>query len=73
MAQATTSQPQAQPKIGYLFGQKLAKSLSPLFHGTVYKHFGLPWEQQRLDSANISEFLALTQQPDFYGAFLLPP
>lgn len=58
-----------QPKVGYLFGQKLAKSLSPLFHGTVYKHFGLPWEQQRLDSANIAEFLELTQQPDFYGTF----
>jgi quinate dehydrogenase len=54
-------------KIGYLFGQKIAASLSPLLHQTIYDNIGLRWEQQRLDSADILAFLELAKAPNFYG------
>jgi quinate dehydrogenase len=52
---------------GYLFGQKLAASMSPLLHATVYRELGLQWEQIRLDSADMDLFLQLIQHPKFYG------
>jgi hypothetical protein len=54
-------------KVGYLFGQKIAASLSPLLHQTIYDNIGLRWEQHRLDSADIPAFLELAKAPDFYG------
>jgi quinate dehydrogenase len=52
---------------GYLFGKKLAASMSPLLHSTVYRELGLPWGQIRLDSADIDSFLRLIRHPKFYG------
>lgn len=54
-------------KVGYLFGKKITNSLSPPFHQAVYDHFHLDWEQLRLDSADIDEFLRLAKHHDFYG------
>lgn len=64
------SEPQPEKhreKVGYLFGKKITHSLSPPFHQAVYDYFHLNWEQLRLDSADIDEFLRLTRQPNFYG------
>jgi quinate dehydrogenase len=52
---------------GYLFGQKLTHSLSPLLHKTIYGELGLNWEQVRLDSADMPLFLNLIRHPNFYG------
>lgn len=54
-------------KHGFLFGQKLAASMSPLLHSVVYKNLGLNWEQIRLDSTDMNLFLRLIQHPKFYG------
>ncbi|ORY70368.1 quinate dehydrogenase [Pseudomassariella vexata] len=58
---------------GYLFGQKIAASMSPLFHKTIYQALGLPWEQVLLDSADIPQFLELIKDPKFYGASVTMP
>ena len=55
---------------GYLFGQKLAASMSPALHQVVYRELGLKWDQIRLDTADIDLFLRLIQHPDFYGSFV---
>ena len=52
---------------GYLFGQKLTASLSPLLHDVVYQEIGLNWGQVRLDSTDMDLFLQLRQDPKFYG------
>lgn len=54
-------------KHGYLFGQKLTASMSPLLHDIVYKNIGLNWAQSRLDSTDMDLFLKLRQHPKFYG------
>ncbi|KAI1499016.1 hypothetical protein F5X99DRAFT_391418 [Biscogniauxia marginata] len=58
---------------GYLFGQKIAASMSPLFHGTIFAELGLKWEQLRLDSADIPHFLALIRDPKCFGASVTMP
>ncbi|KAL6862528.1 Quinate dehydrogenase [Amphichorda felina] len=58
---------------GYLFGQKITHSWSPFFHSVIYQHLGLPWGQERLDSADVALFLQLVQHPDFYGASVTMP
>lgn len=58
---------------GYLFGQKLAASMSPLLHETVYRELGLRWEQIRLDSQDMDLFLQLIRHPQFYGKYLHSP
>lgn len=57
---------------GYLFGQKLTASLSPLLHDVVYQNLGLDWAQVRLDSTDMDLFLRLRQHPRFYGQVHLP-
>jgi len=57
---------------GFLFGQKLAASMSPLLHDVVYRDLGLNWEQIRLDSTDMDLFLRLRQDPRFYGPFKIP-
>lgn len=52
---------------GYLFGQHIDASLSPIFHQTIYNALGLKWEQFRLDSADIPAFLNLIKDPKCYG------
>lgn len=52
---------------GYLFGQKLTASMSPLLHEVVYCELGLRWEQIRLDSTDMDRFLKLIRHPKFYG------
>lgn len=54
-------------KHGFLFGKKLAASMSPLLHDVVYRGIGLNWEQIRLDSTDMDLFLRLIQHPKFYG------
>ena len=54
---------------GYLFGQKLAASMSPALHQVVYRELGLKWDQMRLDTADMDLFLRLIQHPKFYGSF----
>lgn len=58
---------------GYLFGQKITNSWSPLLHGVIYEHLGLNWGQVRLDSTDILSFLKLAHHPQFYGEFLCAP
>ncbi|KAI8723085.1 Shikimate-dh-N domain-containing protein [Fusarium sp. LHS14.1] len=58
---------------GYLFGKKLANSLSPFLHNVIYQDLELRWGQVRLDSADIPSFLKLAQHPDFYGASVTMP
>lgn len=57
---------------GYLFGQKLTASLSPLLHDVVYQNLGLNWAQCRLDSTDMDLFLKLRQHPKFYGKARFP-
>ena len=54
-------------KHGFLFGEKLAASMSPLLHSVVYKNLGLNWEQIRLDSTDMDLLLRLIRHPKFYG------
>ncbi|KFA69942.1 hypothetical protein S40285_03926 [Stachybotrys chlorohalonatus IBT 40285] len=58
---------------GYLFGQHITHSLSPLLHDVVYQSLGLRWGQVRLDSADVPHFLQLAQHPSFYGASVTMP
>ncbi|KAF9869681.1 hypothetical protein CkaCkLH20_12868 [Colletotrichum karsti] len=58
---------------GYLFGQKITHSLSPLLHSTIYEGIGLKWEQMRLDSADMAMFLELIKHPKFYGSSVTMP
>ncbi|KAI5917922.1 hypothetical protein F4810DRAFT_629552 [Camillea tinctor] len=58
---------------GYLFGQKIAASMSPLLHGTIYAELGLKWEQLRLDSADIPRFLELIKDPRCFGSSVTMP
>ncbi|KAL1873488.1 Quinate dehydrogenase [Diaporthe australafricana] len=60
-------------KHGYLFGQKITASLSPLLHDVVYQEIGLNWAQVRLDSTDMDLFLQLRQHPNFYGAAVTMP
>lgn len=75
----TTTTPAVLPQVaqlerhGYLFGQKIAASMSPLFHKTIYEELGLDWEQFRLDSSDIAAFLELIKHPKFYGASVTMP
>ncbi|KXJ87403.1 putative quinate dehydrogenase [Microdochium bolleyi] len=75
--QTVTAQPSLaagpEQKHGFLFGTKLAASLSPMFHGTIYKDLGLPWEQHRLESSDIPAFLELLQEPNVYGSAVTMP
>lgn len=59
---------------GYLFGHPIAHSMSPLLHQTVYDNLGLNWSQVPLDSTDMSLFLNLIKDPQFYGVhtFRLP-
>lgn len=54
-------------KHGFLFGTKLAASMSPLLHDVVYQGLGLNWQQIRLDSTDMDLFLSLIRDPRFYG------
>jgi len=54
-------------KVGYLFGDPIAHSLSPLFHQTVFDSLGLNWSQQLLESLDIPHFLTLIQKPQCFG------
>ncbi|GAB1317335.1 Quinate dehydrogenase [Madurella fahalii] len=58
---------------GFLFGTKLAASMSPLLHGVVYQGLGLNWEQIRFDSTDMDLFLSLIRHPRFYGASVTMP
>ncbi|KAH8655258.1 quinate dehydrogenase [Xylariales sp. PMI_506] len=60
-------------KHGYLFGHKLKASMSPLLHKTIYDALGLNWEQFRLESSDIPQFLKLAHAPNFYGASVTMP
>lgn len=59
--------PQSVDRHGYLFGQKIAKSYSPLIHGTIHRDLGLRWELRLLDSTDIAEFLELLRDPACFG------
>ena len=54
-------------KHGFLFGKKIAASMSPLLHSVVYRGLGLDWEQLRFDSDDKDSFLRLIRHPKFYG------
>lgn len=57
----------ATERHGYLFGHPIAHSMSPLLHKTVYDSLGLDWAQYPLDSTDMSLFLRLIKDPQFYG------
>lgn len=73
--QAPTNAPKVDhlDRHGYLFGQKITASMSPLLHDVVYQELGLNWEQVRLDSTDMDLFLQLRQHPKFYGMARLAP
>ncbi|GAP84412.2 putative quinate dehydrogenase [Rosellinia necatrix] len=58
---------------GYIFGQKIAASMSPQFHQTIFDDLGWRWEQLRLDSDDIPGFLKLLQDPKCFGASVTMP
>ncbi|KAI0204379.1 NAD(P)-binding protein [Astrocystis sublimbata] len=58
---------------GYIFGQKIAASLSPQFHQAIFDDLGWRWEQFRLDSADIPAFLSLLQDSRCFGASVTMP
>ncbi|KAI0400106.1 NAD(P)-binding protein [Xylaria palmicola] len=71
-----TAQPRREAVLerhGYIFGQKIAASLSPQFHQTIFDDLGWRWEQLRLDSADIPNFLKLLQDPKCFGASVTMP
>ncbi|KAI0430114.1 quinate dehydrogenase [Xylaria sp. FL1042] len=73
---STTAQPPQKAVVerhGYLFGQKIAASMSPIFHQTIFNHLGWSWEQYRLDSADIPSFLKLLQDPNCFGSSVTMP
>ncbi|KAI0599118.1 hypothetical protein F4775DRAFT_139985 [Biscogniauxia sp. FL1348] len=71
---ATAEEATAQlDRHGYLFGQKIAASMSPLMHGTIFAELGLKWEQLRLDSADIPRFLELLKDPKCFGSAVTMP
>ncbi|KAI3394604.1 hypothetical protein diail_2527 [Diaporthe ilicicola] len=74
-AQQSTEVPKVDhlDRHGYLFGQKITASLSPLLHDVVYQEIGLNWAQVRLDSTDMDLFLQLRQHPKFYGAAVTMP
>lgn len=55
---------------GYLFGNPIAHSMSPVLHQTVYDDLGLKWSQFPLESTDMNLFLSLIKHPQFYGMFL---
>lgn len=58
---------------GFLFGKKIANSLSPYLHGVVYRELNMNWAQVRLDSDDMESFLKLIRHPRFYGKWNRPP
>ncbi|KAI1146848.1 NAD(P)-binding protein [Nemania diffusa] len=58
---------------GYIFGVKLAASLSPQFHQAIFNDLSWRWEQFRLDSDDIPNFLNLLQDPKCFGASVTMP
>jgi len=54
-------------KFGFLVGDPIAHSLSPLFHDTIFKTLGLNWQQQLYESTDLSAFLELMKDPKFFG------
>ncbi|KAI0144449.1 quinate dehydrogenase [Xylariaceae sp. FL1272] len=69
-ALAPTPQPRRH---GYLFGQKIAASMSPPFHQTIFDSLSMPWMQQRLDSADIPSFLNLLADSSCFGSSVTMP
>lgn len=71
----STTQPSTDHLDGenYLFGYPIAHSRSPLLHGTIYKHLGLNYAQQLYESKSLTDCLALTNSPKFYGASVTMP
>ncbi|KAI0506675.1 quinate dehydrogenase [Xylaria bambusicola] len=72
---STDRQPETRTveRHGYLFGQKIAASMSPQFHQTIFNDLGWAWEQFRLDSADIPSFLKLLQDPNCFGSSVTMP
>ncbi|KAL1301823.1 hypothetical protein AAFC00_006010 [Neodothiora populina] len=60
-------------RFGFLFGYPIAHSFSPLMHETVFKHIGYKWRQFFLESTNMSQFLELIHEPNFFGASVTMP
>ncbi|OAL45306.1 NAD(P)-binding protein [Pyrenochaeta sp. DS3sAY3a] len=58
---------------GYLFGNPIAHSMSPMLHQTVYNGLSLDWSQFPLDSTDMPLFLQLIKHPQFYGASVTMP
>ncbi|KAK9420581.1 hypothetical protein SUNI508_06321 [Seiridium unicorne] len=72
MAPPVSQEPQLD-RHGYLFGLKIGASMSPLLHNSIYQELGLKWGQHLFESSDISEFLQLIQDPEFYGASVTMP
>ncbi|KAF4551739.1 Quinate dehydrogenase-like protein [Elsinoe fawcettii] len=60
-------------RYGFLFGNPISHSLSPLFHNTIYADLGLKWEQFFLESASLPDCLQYLHDPAFYGASVTMP
>jgi quinate dehydrogenase len=78
MSHTTSSEPPAPStthldRVLYLFGHPIAHSLSPLFHGTIYRSLGLKYTQYLYESRSLAACLALTRDPKFLGASVTMP
>ncbi|KAF1987018.1 shikimate dehydrogenase substrate binding domain-containing protein [Aulographum hederae CBS 113979] len=60
-------------KFGHLFGYPIKHSLSPLMHNTIFQNIGLNWHYSLLESLDMSQFLKLTKDPNFYGSAVTMP
>ena len=69
---ATTLGPPAD-RVGLLFGEKLAQSMSPFLHSIIYRELGLNWIQMRYESADIAEFLSRMRKQQVYGSLSVLP
>ncbi|KAG8631341.1 hypothetical protein KVT40_000481 [Elsinoe batatas] len=78
-APSSTSPPDLLPsrahldRYGFLFGNPISHSLSPLFHNTIYTSLGLKWQQFFLESASLPDCLQYLHDPAFYGASVTMP
>ncbi|KAI9642610.1 hypothetical protein NHQ30_009415 [Ciborinia camelliae] len=89
MSQTTTSTPDATipsavmetpppdisqlDRVAYLFGYPIAHSLSPLFHGTIFRSLSLNYLQHLYETRTLTDCIELTKNPKFLGASVTMP
>ncbi|KAK6603695.1 quinate dehydrogenase [Botrytis cinerea] len=62
-----------QDRVAYLFGYPIAHSLSPLFHGTIFRSLNLNYLQFLYETQTLKDCIELTKNPKFLGASVTMP